>query len=156
MMKHDKLELRVPPLVVVLLLGALMWLAAYGTGPTDARHGLRWGFAIFFAVLGILVVLGGVWEFRRARTTVDPRDPAKASSIVTRGVYRFTRNPMYLGFLCLLVGWAAVLWSPLALAGPLVFVAYLNRFQIEPEERMLRARFGAPYEEYLRRVRRWL
>lgn len=79
-----------------------------------------------------------------------------ASSLVTNGVYRFTRNPMYVGLLLALSGWAAFLSSPSALVYLVAFVLYMNRFQIEPEERVLASRFGADYAAYRTRVRRWL
>jgi protein-S-isoprenylcysteine O-methyltransferase Ste14 len=83
--------------------------------------------------------------------------PAQAASMVTSGVYRFTRNPMYLGMFCLLAAWAAWLGrlAPL-LAGLPAFVLYMNRFQIRPEERALEQRFGAAFREYAARVRRWI
>ena len=71
-------------------------------------------------------------------------------------VYRYTRNPMYVGLLLLLVGWAAFLCAPWALAGPLAFHAYIERFQIVPEERALLSMFGESYGGYKARVRRWL
>jgi protein-S-isoprenylcysteine O-methyltransferase Ste14 len=87
---------------------------------------------------------------------VDPTNPEKSTSVVTGGIYRFSRNPMYLGFLLVLAGLAAYLSTPVTLAGPVLFLLYMNRFQILPEERILTKRFGADYENYLRRVRRWL
>jgi protein-S-isoprenylcysteine O-methyltransferase Ste14 len=75
---------------------------------------------------------------------------------VCSGAYRFTRNPMYLGLLLVLFGWAAALSSALTLAGPVIFAEYISRFQIKPEERALAALFGSQYEQYKRRVRRWL
>jgi protein-S-isoprenylcysteine O-methyltransferase Ste14 len=76
--------------------------------------------------------------------------------MVTSGVYRHTRNPMYLGMLCLLGAWAAWLGNAAALLGLPAFVAYMNRFQIAPEERALAQRFGAAFDAYAARVRRWL
>ena len=100
--------------------------------------------------------LAGVIEFRRARTTVDPTRPEHSSAIVSGGIYSLTRNPMYLGFLLILAAWAAWLGNLPACLALLAFVQYMNRFQIAPEERVLGARFGAPYEAYRQRVRRWL
>lgn len=82
--------------------------------------------------------------------------PGGASSLVQGGIYRFTRNPMYLGFLLVLGGWAVLLANGLAFVGPLAFVAYLNRFQIGPEERALAGLFGPEYAKYRARVRRWV
>jgi len=150
------LELKIPPLLVALIFGALMWLVAWLTpGLTTALPyaGVMAG-AILLA--GALVALAGVVAFRRARTTVDPIHPDHASAIVTGGVYSLTRNPMYVGFLLLLVAWAIWLGNLPACLGLPAFVKYMNRFQILPEERFLGSKFGAPYAGYLLRVRRWI
>ncbi|HEV8366930.1 MAG TPA: isoprenylcysteine carboxylmethyltransferase family protein, partial [Pyrinomonadaceae bacterium] len=75
---------------------------------------------------------------------------------VSTGVYRFTRNPMYLGLLLTLLGWAAFLSNPASLLFVPIFVLYINRFQIKPEEQVLSSLFGAEYMAYKSRVRRWL
>jgi protein-S-isoprenylcysteine O-methyltransferase Ste14 len=155
----NSLELRIPPVVVALAIAAAMWLLSILTPglllpltlpliPPQATVAAA-------AFAGIAIALLGVAEFRRARTTVDPTDPGKSTAVVTSGIYRRTRNPMYLGFLLLIVAWAVWLANGPAFAGPFVFVVYMNRFQIAPEERILRERFGAPYENYLKTVRRW-
>jgi protein-S-isoprenylcysteine O-methyltransferase Ste14 len=97
-----------------------------------------------------------VVSFRRAKTTVNPMTPDAASSLVVSGIYRYTRNPMYLGFLLILTGWAALLSNMLALAVLPAFVVFMNRFQISPEERVLASLFPVDYAEYRARVRRWL
>jgi len=150
------LELKIPPLIVALILGALMAFLAHLTPGLTVALPYRGVAAAALLLAGLAVTLAGVVEFRRARTTVDPTRPDQASAVVTGGVYARTRNPMYLGFLLGLAAWAAWLGNlPACLALP-AFVKYMNRFQIAPEERLLRAKFGAPYEAYLLRVRRWL
>lgn len=116
----------------------------------------RLGVAVFFALLGALVALAGVVAFRRHKTTVNPFTPEQSTSLVATGIYRLSRNPMYLGLLLALVGWSAYLanWAS-ALVLP-AFVAYMNRFQIQPEERALTERFGSRFLAYSRTVRRWL
>jgi len=104
----------------------------------------------------VLAGLAGVFEFRRHRTTIDPVRIEAASSLVTSGIFGVTRNPMYLGLAAILLGAAIVLRSPLALVGPAVFVAYIWRFQIIPEERVMREKFGADYAAYRQLVRAWL
>lgn len=94
-------------------------------------------------------------EFRRACTTLNPRKPEDASALVTSGVYRWTRNPMYLGLTILLFGWAARLGTFSALEGALLFVALIQYVQIRPEEHALRIRFGKDYDHYCNRVNRW-
>jgi protein-S-isoprenylcysteine O-methyltransferase Ste14 len=108
------------------------------------------------AALGLLVEAAGAYEFVQARTTVDPTHPANASTLVTGGVYRFTRNPMYLGDMVMLVAWGLYLSNPIALAAAWLFVAYIDRFQIRAEERALHSLFGGVYEDFCARVRRWV
>ena len=108
------------------------------------------------ALTGLAFSVAGALSFRRAKTTVNPLKPEKASSLVTSGVYRVTRNPMYLGLALVVLAWAVLLASPVLLLGPVGFVAYINRFQIAPEERVLSARFGADFEAYRAQGRRWL
>ena len=112
--------------------------------------------AIPVAAAGAAIALAGVVQFARARTTVNPLQPDAASSLVSGGVYRWTRNPMYLGMALVLLAWAVYLSSIAALAVLPLFIVYINRFQIEPEERALQARFGAQFERYRKAVRRWL
>ena len=98
----------------------------------------------------------GAREFRRAKTTVNPLHPERASSVVTSGIYRYTRNPMYVGILLVLLGCFVAFGALSGLVGLPIFIAYMNRFQIRPEERALQAKFGREYNEYQARVRRWV
>jgi protein-S-isoprenylcysteine O-methyltransferase Ste14 len=150
------LEHRVPPPVVALAAAALMWLLARYVPIADASFPGHTIAAIALALLGLGVALAGVLEFRRLRTTVNPLHPEKASALVRGGIFRRTRNPMYLGMCMVLLAWALWLAELLALAGPLLFVLYMNRFQIGPEEKVMRKLFGAEYVDYERTVRRWL
>lgn len=150
------LELRIPPPIVGLVIGAAMWAAAQVAPRLQLPQLVRMGTAIAMLLAGTLVALGGVWSFRRARTTVNPLKPEKSASLVTSGVYTVTRNPMYLGMAMVLIAWAVFLSSPWMLLGPALFAAYITRFQIIPEERVLDRLFGEPFAEYKTRVRRWL
>ena len=150
------LALRVPPLVVVLIVATAMVAAASLAGPALPALPTSTIAALALAVLGCTIALAGVVTFRRHHTTVDPRYPDQTSTLVTRGVYRLSRNPMYLGFLLCLVGLAVHLGSVVAWALVPLFVVYMNRFQIGPEEVVLRAAFGDAFIIYRQRVRRWL
>jgi protein-S-isoprenylcysteine O-methyltransferase Ste14 len=150
------LELKVPPLPLAVGFGVLMWALDRWLPMQTDRSMVRITIALAVFALAVSIVVTAVVGFRRARTTVDPFHPETASAIVTTGIYRFTRNPMYLGFLLALAGWAVFLGNVASALMPLIFIAYMNRFQISPEERALRARFGVPYETYLASVRRWL
>lgn len=151
-----RLELKVPPLLVAALTALAMWLAAQATYRFPLDLGPRLGFGLGLALAGGCFSIAGAREFRRVRTTVNPMAPEQASTLVITGIYRRTRNPMYVGFLLVLVGWLVVCRAPAALAGPVLFVATITRLQILPEERVLRGLFGQPYTDYCTRVPRWL
>jgi protein-S-isoprenylcysteine O-methyltransferase Ste14 len=104
---------------------------------------------------GIAIALAALFEFLRAKTTVNPLSPEAASAIVTSGIYRYSRNPMYVGLLLALLGWSVWLSHLLPFALLPFFILYINRFQIEPEERALSVKFGGLYRDYRRSVRRW-
>lgn len=149
------MELKLPPVVVLLIFALLMYLLVIG---------LPFGFFDFFGRLGLAVLLVGAGcllalialiQFYKAKTTVDPRDPDKSTVLVSKGVYAFTRNPMYLAMLLVLLAFGIYLgnaFNALVAAG---FVAYMNRFQIIPEEKMLTKKFGRPYKDYCILTRRW-
>jgi protein-S-isoprenylcysteine O-methyltransferase Ste14 len=151
----NALELKVPPPLVALVTGLLMWWAAKLVPPLALPGVARIAVAVVFAGVGVGLAMSGVLTFRRAKTTVNPTTPAAASALVRTGVFRFTRNPMYLGLLLCLVAWAIFLSSVLALLSAPLFVVYMNRFQIAPEERALAALFGDSFAAYKRDVRRW-
>lgn len=145
-----------PPPVVAALFAAIMWFAGRLLPTLDFDFPGRFVLIVALVVIGILVGGVALSLFTRARTTVNPLKPGESSALVTRGVYRWTRNPMYLGMLIVLVAWAFFVSNPAAFVVLPFFIAYLNRFQIQPEERVLRQRFGAQFDDYCGRVRRWL
>ena len=155
-MSLPSLELKVPPVALGLICAALMGLAA--------RFVPRLGFSLpgrafvagGLALGGALISLLGVVAFRRARTTVNPMKPETSSSLVVVGIYRVTRNPMYLGFLLILLGGAAYCSNVLSLLAIPAFVLYMTVFQIRPEERALDSLFGPEFAAYRTRVRRWI
>lgn len=150
------LEHRIPPPLVAVLFGILMWQLDRWVPGFDAPAGWRIALALTVLAAGLAVCLSGVLSFRHAGTTVNPLLPETASSLVSSGIYRYTRNAMYLGFAIALVAWSIYLASPIALLGVAGFVLYMNRFQIGPEERALAALFGDTFNAYRGRVRRWL
>jgi protein-S-isoprenylcysteine O-methyltransferase Ste14 len=150
------LELRLPPPFVALVTILLMWLLSQLLPRTDALGSTRIPIATGLTILGIAFAVSGAMQFKRVQTTLNPIRPEEASILVTNGVYRITRNPMYVGLMIILLGWAAFLASPVSLGGVVVFIAYIDRFQIMPEERILLEKFGDEYRKYLASPRRWI
>jgi protein-S-isoprenylcysteine O-methyltransferase Ste14 len=150
------LELRIPPPLVGAVVAAAMWGATTGGAAPAPLSVLQIVACALLGAAGVAFDLAGLLAFRAARTTVNPMAPQRTRALATSGVYRVTRNPMYVGMALLLSAWAVALASPWAVGGPVVFVLYVTRFQIGPEERVLHARFGTTYADYCRRVRRWL
>ncbi|MGQ3003487.1 MAG: methyltransferase family protein [Hydrogenophaga sp.] len=149
------LALKVPPLALTAITAALMYCLPAGI--LLPRLGIWQSvISVMVAGAGLSVCLAGVQAFRKSRTTVDPRTPDAASALVTGGIYRYTRNPMYLGFLLVLLSLALYLGKLTAFAMLPAFILYINEFQIELEESALRAKFGAVFDFYAARVRRWL
>lgn len=150
------LELKIPPPLVALACAALMYAVAQLAPDWRWNWPNRGAFGAGAVLLGVVFDFLGIIAFYRAKTTVNPLKPSGTSAIVQSGVYRYTRNPMYLGMLLVLLGFALYLAHPVAFLLLPVFPAYLTRFQIIPEERFLAAKFGAEYLRYTSRVRRWI
>lgn len=133
-----------------------MWLISRAVPGLALRIPLQGFIVMVLAVAGAAISILGVTFFVRAGTTVNPLTPTASSCLVTAGVYRISRNPMYLGFLLLLLAWGIYLSHVVALLLVPLFVVYMNRFQISPEESALRSRFGPEFAAYSNQVRRWL
>ena len=147
---------RFPPLAVATSFGIATWVVASTLPALRCDFIGRRPIALGLFALGVAISLAGVIAFRRARTTTNPLRPDAASALVVTGIYTRTRNPMYLGFVLMLLAWCAWLAHPVTLLGIPGFVAWMNRFQIPAEERAIGALFGAEFERYCARVRRWI
>jgi len=150
------LQHKIPPPLVAAAIAFAMWPLSSWLPKVVVAEPTRLGLTITFAVVGFTFALAGAIAFKRAKTTVNPLHPEQTTALVTSGIYRLSRNPMYAGMLLCLLAWAIYLASPLALAGPVAFILFINRFQIEPEEKILAAKFGAAFTAYCAAVRRWL
>ncbi|TYC63631.1 isoprenylcysteine carboxylmethyltransferase family protein [Rhodobacterales bacterium] len=150
------MRLKVPP-VAVLAVAALLLVAFHLLLPSLTITFAGQSFlALVFVVVGLVPGLQAVRSFRATKTTVNPMKPDEATKLVTSGVYRYTRNPMYVGLLCLLIAIALFLGTLSALVILPAFVWYMTEFQIKPEEDSLRLIFGAEYADYTSHVRRWV
>jgi protein-S-isoprenylcysteine O-methyltransferase Ste14 len=150
------LENKIPPPLVLLLVAVLMWVIAHYTSAVALPPVIRWILMIGFLIVGFIFAPPAILAFRRNQTTIDPVHIERASTLVTTGPFGTSRNPMYLGLTALLLAWAIYLSAPWALLGPIVFVLFITRFQIIPEEKAMSAKFGSSYEVYCQNVRRWI
>lgn len=149
------MTLKLPPVVVVFVFGLVMYVLArflpFGIFDFFGRTMLLKG----LLVVMFLVLATSTYKFLKAKTTVDPKNLNKTSALVTTGIYKFTRNPMYLAMLLLLIGWGLFLSNAFNMLIAAGFVSYMNAYQIKPEEEMLTQKFGKEYTSYTKKVRRW-
>jgi|SRR5688572_20615638 len=150
----DHADVKIHPPILTIIFITIAYIAKWMIPlPLVVPNILRnIGFALI--IIGFLLGIAAFSEFRKARTTVDPH--GSVSNIVTSGIYRFTRNPIYLGFVCLLIGFPFIFVSHWGLILSPLFVILMNVFVIQHEEAYLEKKFGDVYTSYKSRVRRWL
>ena len=152
----NALALKVPPVAQVIITAAAMYgVSKMVPALTFSLNGST-ALAVGLGVIGMSLGVMGVTQFRKAQTTPNPQALEKVSSLVTSGIYQYSRNPMYLGLVLILLGWAFYLSHFLAFVLLPVFILYMTRFQIQPEEQMMARKFGKTYQAYLNKVRRWI
>lgn len=149
------MKISLPPALVMFLFGVLMFILARFLPFGDFDFFGRMELVYFLFGLGLAVIFVAVFQFTWKKTTMDPLKFKKTSSLVKNGIYRYTRNPMYLGMLLFLLAFGLKLgnaFNTLLAAG---FVSYMNRFQIKREEKILMELFGKEYRIYCKETRRW-
>lgn len=147
---------KVPPPIWMLLFGIAMWFVAKSEFAYAIEIPYSWLPALVIVAFGFSFTIPAIKKFDAAETTINPLKPQEASSLVTSGVFGRTRNPMYVGLAMVLLGWVVWLGSATNLAVLALFVIVITMLQIKPEEMALRELFGEEYEEYCRKVRRWI
>lgn len=152
-----KLELSIPPLILTAISGLAMCLLHFFLPFLNFHTKLSLELAAALVMLaGLIVMVCAALHFRLHKTSLDPRQPSKASALVISGLFRYSRNPMYLGMLIFLAGLALLSRNLLSFTILPLLVSYLTEFQIKPEERTMLHVFGNDYLDYMMRVRRWL
>lgn len=150
------LELKIPPAIITLVIATAMWWIDQYLVFHWATFGSIWWVSFMFVAIGGVFGLVGLVQFYKSSTSIDPHKPEKASRLVTNGIYSISRNPMYTGLLLMLVGYGFYLGNGLAFALLPLFMGYMNRYQITPEEKVMEDKFGEEYQKYKSEVRRWL
>lgn len=150
------MKFTLPPAIQGPLFAALSWVMANRFPEfTVAWCGFRL-VAAGLAMAGLVIIAIAIGAFIKAKTTINPMNPDNAEKLVTKGLYRISRNPMYLGVLLLLLGWVAYLQNIAGFVPVILFVVAMTLFQIKPEEKALRKKFGHEYDAYCKRARRWI
>ena len=148
------METKIPPPIVTLAFGLSIYFSRGMFPAFEAWHSFYLG--IFLLFLGSFILVSAVRLFRKDKTTVNPLSPDQATKLVTDGIFKYSRNPMYLGMAVVLSS-IAVFFN---LLGGIIlitlFCAYITRFQIIPEERAMRDLFSDDFEKYLKETRRWV
>ena len=152
-MKLD-LKNKIPPPIVTLVFAALIYLSA-DLLPHLMFEGQTFLSSII-AIFGLIILLLAVKEFVQFKTTINPLKPETSSVLVTSGIFKLSRNPMYLGMLLLIIGLWIKTGAVLGFILVASFIAYLNYFQIFPEEQAMKGLFSDKYKTYCQQVRRWL
>jgi protein-S-isoprenylcysteine O-methyltransferase Ste14 len=152
----SRLEHLIPPPLVALLSALAMLALAKASGPSAIDEALRVDGASALFILGLAIAALGAFAFQRQGADINPHKIDRGDVLVTSGVFRWTRNPMYLGLTLILCGYAFYLARPLCILGPIFFVPFITRFQIIPEERAMLAKFGERYANYFATTRRWI
>lgn len=149
-------SLWLPPPAIVAIAATLMWLTEQSMASWSLNLVGQQVLALLLVISGLALMMLAAWQLRQARTTILPFAPERTRQLVTQGIYRYSRNPIYLGDLLLLLAWAVWLGNGFTLIWLPGFIAYMNRIQIAAEEQALTAKFGLAYRDYCHTVRRWL
>ncbi|GMK59898.1 hypothetical protein CspeluHIS016_0901150 [Cutaneotrichosporon spelunceum] len=150
------LETRVPPPALAILSGYSIKVLAERLPEYTYDVPNRPYVAGGIAAVGLIINLKAIFDFRQHKTTISPFAPNKSSTVVRDGVYGLTRNPMYLSLCFGLTAWGVWKKAPLGVGVIALFMLYMTRFQIIPEERALEANFGEEFTSYKKAVRRWI
>ncbi|WP_455376601.1 methyltransferase family protein [Kaarinaea lacus] len=140
----------------MIIFATLMFAVSAVIDIWKVKFANQWIVALIMFAIGLALVIISGYQFRKVTTTVDPLSPHQTTTLITTGFYRYSRNPMYIGFFLFLLAWGIFLGSLLSLILLPVFVYLITENQIKPEERILTEKFGSKYQRYLVKVRRWV
>jgi len=150
------MKLKIPPALQVAIFAFLIWLINKLTEVKHLDFEYQKEFSWLIFGLGVVIGIIAIYELGKVQTTVDPRNPDKASKLVIVGIYKISRNPMYLGLFFILLAFIIKLGNLYALPVLIIYVEYITTYQIKPEETALKDLFGDDYSHYLKSVRRWI
>ena len=148
------MKTKIPPPILALVMIVLIYLSSFFIESTTFNY--QGSLSVLVLILGLACAIPSFKLFARYKTTISPLKPSDATALVTEGMYRYSRNPMYLGLLLLTI--ASTIWfgTWFGIIINILFIFLINFLQIIPEEKALLEIFGEEYEEYKKNVRRWI
>ena len=150
------MKLLIPPPIQALFFSIIMWLISRQfVNASFSLNGIN-TFAFIFLIIAVMLLILSINKFRQVGTTISPLKPNKTSSLINSGIYRYTRNPMYLGLLLMLFSIALFLKNFISFLIIPLFILFITKNQILPEEEALENIFGEEYKNYKKKVRRWI
>lgn len=150
------MELKIPPPLLALTFAILMWGISKISSLGSLESAMTAPLSLVVLTIGLVINISAVVSFRSANTTVNPMRPKSTTQLVDAGVYKLSRNPMYLGAALILSSWSIWLGNSFNLAALVLFIWYMTKFQIIPEEKALKELFPSEFELYKAKVRRWI
>jgi len=150
------MRLMIPPPIQLCFSVIIMWVLSKSIDQVNFDFNGINELALLFLICGFIIILLAVNQFRDAKTTIHPQIPYKTSFLVHKGIYKYTRNPMYLGLVLILVSVAFCLRNIVGFSIIPLFILFITKYQIIPEEEVLESIFGKEYLRYINKVRRWI
>ena len=148
------IKTKIPPPLIALTFGFLMNYTKNIFPKINIRNEIIFG--SFMIIIGLVIILSAIILFKKYQTTITPLNPSNATKLITDGIYKFSRNPMYLGLLLVLLGISIIINLTGGFFLIPLFILYLNLFQIIPEENAMVDLFKDEFLEYKENVRRWI
>ena len=148
------IKTKIPPPLVALTFGFLINYTKNIFPKIEISNDIIFG--SFMIIIGLIIILSAIILFKKYQTTITPLNPSNATKLITDGIYKFSRNPMYLGLLLVLLGISIILNPVGGLSLIPLFILYLNLFQIIPEENAMVDLFKDEFSEYQKNVRKWI
>ena len=146
--------IKIPPPILVIILTSLVYFSSTKLELIYLPY--RQIVSIIILIIGLIVIVSPVVDFMKSKTTVNPVKFKNVNRLVTTGIYRYSRNPMYLGMILIIISTTVYYLNFLSVFSPLIFYIWINKFQINREEIFLEDKFGREYLEYKSKTRRWI
>ena len=150
----DKFKNKIPPTILTLLFLVFNYILSFNSLKIEIPY--KYFFTTLLLILGLYIIIRSSRLFAKAKTSLDPLRPFKSTSLITNDIYKYSRNPMYFGYLLILLSSSVYLGNVISIIIIPLFIFIINFIQIIPEEETLKDLFGPTYDEYLSKVRRWI